>query len=217
MDDDRIPLDVKMQYWRIDWIDPALDIRSEMFAFYQLSVATTIDRYRFTLAGMRGHFNPKEPTSSFSVGDRFELELSLGYTLLPTLSAFGGWRIVHYEYIYEAEELDGKRTYLTAEPMYAGFQIGLLMAIPLGDSIVPFGRYSVYRLTTEGDYALTIGTHIEWGLAVRPTPVPLSLFVSYQMQRLKGCADNVRGTDETFRGMACSLSYVFRVETANSK
>ena len=219
MDDDKIPLDVKLRYWRTSWRDPSVDIKSEMSAFYQFSVATTMDRYCFTLAGMRGNFNPKEPTPSFSEADRFDIELSLGYALLPTLVAFGGWKIVHYEYTYEAEVLPGKRDRVKADPMYAGFQVGLLMAIPLGNRIIPFARYSVYRLTTEGDYASARGTHFEWGLTVRPTPLALSLFVGYQTQRLKGLdeAISVRDIDERFEGIMCGLSYVFRVETSDSK
>ena len=211
--DHTFPLDVRAGYWRTAWEDPKVDIESELSGFYQLGAFTTMDRYQFALTGGQGHFAPAEATPSFFGGDRLEVDLSLGYMLHQTLVAFGGWRIVRYAYDYE--EADGGQggPRMTANPTYAGFQAGLLLAVPVHHRVVPFGRMSSYRLTAEGDYAPVTGSHSEWGVAIRPTAMPLSLIVGHLTQKLRSHGESGRGSDERFSGIALRLSYVFGIET----
>lgn len=207
------PLDVRAGYWRTAWRDAKLDIESELSGFYQLGAFTTMDRYRFALTGSQGHFAPAEARPSFFGGDRLEIDLSMGYRLHPTFAVFGGWRIVRYAYDYEEADEGEGGVRMTADPTYAGFQAGLLLAVPLHHRIVPFGCMSSYRLTAEGDYSPVTGSHSEWGVAIRPTAKPLSLIVGHLTQKLGSRGESGRGSDERFSGIALRLSYVFSIET----
>lgn len=214
--DGLMPLDVSARCWRTAWEDPDAGIESKDSGFYQVGVTTSVDRYRFALGGRWGRFSPQRPTRSFSGGRRLELEVSLGYRLLPILAAFGGWRIVRYSYTYETPESGESGPLLKAEPLYGGFEAGAYVAVPLGKHIVPYGRLSVCRLTAEGGYAPVTGDQSEWGVAVRPTGLPGSFLVCYRMQRLRTHDASVRGTNERFSGMVFGLCYVFAVEAVAS-